>query len=174
MLHPPSVSAGKSCSGSGPGRAVPVRRGLEVGQFLLGRGKLPSCTFQLRMLTRWTACRWNGSSRTPFDDPFAPISYRHNPRVPRRVERRQAMGCVSDVLGQAATGEVAETALVGDDAFAIVHAQDSAKKLNLRALAIIDALLRGDHHLLHGDEVSARQPGRPCGTRDRNGCGIAA
>ena len=83
---------------------------------------------------------------------------RNNPLFPRRVERLQALGGVSDALRQAATGEVAETALVGDDALAVVHAQDSAKEFNRRALEIVDALLRGDHHLLHGHEVSAQRP----------------
>jgi len=36
--------------------------------------------------------------------------------------------------------------------------QDSAKELNRRVLEVVDALLRGDHHLLHGEEVSAQPP----------------
>lgn len=83
---------------------------------------------------------------------------RHDPRVPRRVTCLQALGCVSDVLWQAAAGEVAETAFVGDDALAVVHAQDSAKGLNRRVLEVVDALLRGDHHLLHSADVSAQPP----------------
>lgn len=79
-------------------------------------------------------------------EPVAVADDSHDPHVPCRVQLLQPLGRVSDALRQAAAGEIAEAAFVGDDAFAVVHVENSAKELMRGLLKVVDALLRGDHN----------------------------